>query len=109
MQSLFEVPQKTLSTQEQILWELLIKSGFELTVKIEKTEIDNCTVYRAENIVYLLHSVTETAIDEILKLKPKQIVCLDSIFHNQDSLKTNIAEQCKQMEDNKTKTVFVSI
>jgi len=109
MQSLFEVPQKTLSTQEQILWELIIKSGFELTVKIEKMEIDNCTIYRAENIVYLLHSVTENAIDELLKLKPKQIVCLDSIFHNQDSLKTNIAEQCKQMEDNKTKTVFVSI
>jgi len=99
MRTLFETPQKPLANEHLIFWELLIKSGYELTIKTEKLKINNHTIYRIESNYFILITIDEQAIDEILKLNPRRIIALDSVFHGQDCLKTNIAEQCRQSDN----------
>ena len=40
----------------------------------------------------------EAIVKEILKLKPKKVICLDSLFEKNDKLKTNTALQMKDAE-----------
>lgn len=87
--------------QEAILYELLLKSGFELTTQIKKIEILPSTggaggglIYSINNndlIVCLEKNLTHELIKEIAELKPQRVICLDEGFHNNDQLKTNAA------------------
>ena len=90
--SLFVTPQKANSQTENILWELLIKSGVPLTEKIEiKTLPDSATIYHTvdKKFAFVLDKYTQEVQTEVLKLKPRTVICLDSLFHNEDKVKTN--------------------
>lgn len=82
------------AAQEAILYELLLKSGFELTTKIEKLEIESKVVYsigEGELLVCLERELTSELIKTMAERKPIRVICLDEGFQNNDQLKTNAA------------------
>lgn len=94
---IFQEPKKPGAEMNNMMWELLVKSGYELTTKVEEREISKCPVQiiAEGELVICLSKLTETAVKEILKLKPKKVICLDSLFERNDKLKTNTALQMK--------------
>lgn len=80
--------------QETILYELLLKSGFELTTKIEKLEMESKTVFsigEGELLICLEKELTNELIKAMAELKPARVICIDEGFQNNDQLKTNAA------------------
>jgi adenine-specific DNA-methyltransferase len=94
---MFQNPVKPGAEMNNMMWELLVKSGYELTTKVEEREITKCPVQiiAEGELVICLSKLTDTAVKEILKLKPKKVICLDSLFEKNDKLKTNTALQMK--------------
>ncbi|MBL7127621.1 MAG: site-specific DNA-methyltransferase [Ignavibacteria bacterium] len=89
----FENPVKGGAKEENILYELMLKSGYELTSKVEKK---NGYYYVAnDELVIILSKVNENILKEVIKAKPKKCICLDSLFKNNDKLKTNTVLQMK--------------
>jgi adenine-specific DNA-methyltransferase len=83
------------ASEEDILYELLLKAGFPLTTKVDKISIADKSVYSiAEGalIICLDNNLTKEAIEAIAALKPVQCLCLDSAFPNNDQLKTNAVQ-----------------
>ncbi len=78
---------------ENMLYELLLKSGKDLNSKV--VQKDTYYVINDTELVFLLEKATQTIIDEVLKLKPQKVIALDRIFKDNDQLKTNTALQMK--------------
>lgn len=94
--------------QEAILYEILLKSGFELATKIEKLDIDNKIVFsiqEGELLVCLDKELTNDLIKSIADRKPTRVICLDEGFHNNDQLKTNAVQIMKSKGVVKFQTV----
>lgn len=98
------------SSKESILFELLLKAGFELTEKIEKVHICDKVVYSiAEGslLICVEDQISSDLIDEVLKLEPMQFICLDKGFQGNDQLKTNTAQTFKaRSQDSDAEMVF---
>ena len=78
--------------EENILYELMLKSGYELTCKIEKKG----DFYLVDGeLVIALSSMTEKIVKAILDQKPQKCITLDKLFEGNDQLKTNTALQMK--------------
>ena len=83
------------SSEEDLLYEILIANDFELTVKIKKLSLAGKTVYSIEDnalLICLERHITKTLIKEMAILKPARVVCLDAGFAENDHLKTNAKE-----------------
>lgn len=46
-------------------------------------------------VVLALEKISQEAIAEVVKMKPKNFICLDRLFAGNDQLKTNTALQMK--------------
>ena len=81
---------------ENILYELLLKSGIPLTARIEEKD----GYYRVNNgeIILILKRIDESIIKTVISEKPKKLITLDRLFKNNDQLKTNTALQLKDSE-----------
>jgi hypothetical protein len=97
---LFENPLKDGTKEENILLELLLKSGYDLNVKVEPIEIDKHKIYSVNNneLIVCLEKVSDRIISKILELKPVRCLMLDSLFDGQDSFKTNTVLQLQNAE-----------
>ena len=78
---------------EDVLYELLLKSGVSLTAEIEVK--NGYYIVNKDEIVLLLKKVNEKIIKLVIKEKPKKVITLDRLFNNNDQLKTNTALQMK--------------
>jgi adenine-specific DNA-methyltransferase len=78
---------------EDVLYELLIKSGVQLTAKIK--EKNGYILVNDNEIVLMLEKVEEKIIKQIIAVKPQKVFTLDRLFKNNDKLKTNTALQMK--------------
>lgn len=86
------------SSPEDILYELLLKAGFELTTKVEKQTMAGKDVYAiAEGalLICLDKEITPELIDAIADADPLQVICLDEGFKGNDQLKTNAVQTFK--------------
>lgn len=85
---------------ENILYELLLKFGQPLTTAIEKLEIMGKQVFtiNGRKMLFVLDSFTVEMIEPLIALKPREIVALDSVFHDSDDLKSNLDLQCRDAE-----------
>ena len=95
------------SSKEDILYEILLKTSFELTTPIKEIDIAGKKVYSIEDggmLVCLEEDITRDLIDEMVKLEPLRVVCMDSGFKNNDQLKTN-AVQIMKTKDIEFRTV----
>ncbi|NHM03606.1 site-specific DNA-methyltransferase [Flavobacterium celericrescens] len=95
------------SSKEDILTELILKSGFKLSVKIDLLKLANKDVYSIENnslLICLDDSLNVEVIKEIAKLDPARVIVLDSGFNQKDDLKTNAVQILKShnIEDFRT-------
>lgn len=85
-------------TQEDLLFEILLKSGFPLTTPIETVTLAGKTVFSiAEGamLICLEKTLTPEVIKEMAARKPERVVCLDEGFAGNDQLKTNAVQTMK--------------
>ena len=95
----FDKTENTNSEITNILWELLVKLGFSLDSKVISEQMSDIeTIYYNENVSYafLLNSVSDAILNRIINLSPQNVICLDSLFKNQDSKKTNFILKLEQ-------------
>ena len=77
---------------EDLLYEILLKSGFPLTTPVETFGVEGKAVHSAANgamLICLDRNLTHETITAIAALKPERVVCLDEGFAGNDQLKTN--------------------
>ncbi len=93
MINLFDSQTKLDAQKENMLYELILKSGLTLTEKIE--EKNGYYSVADGKLVIVLKEINQTKIDEIIKLKPQSCIILDDLFAGNDQLKTNTSLQMK--------------
>ncbi len=96
------------STPDDILYELLMKSGFELTAKVETLKLADKTVYSIAGgalLICLEPALTKEVITAMAKLSPARVLCLDRGFAGNDQLKTNAVQIMKSHEVEDFRTV----
>jgi hypothetical protein len=92
-------PVREAAQEENLLTELLLKSGFELTTPVEKKTVGETHYWLAKDeegnsMAVALQAMDETLLHEMITQGPQQLICLDRLFTS-DQLKTNIQLQCK--------------
>ncbi|SHE65861.1 adenine-specific DNA-methyltransferase, partial [Caloramator proteoclasticus DSM 10124] len=93
-------------TKEDVLYEIILKLGLDLTTKIEEINIDNKKLYRVADgalIVCLEDEITIELVKQIPSLVSEfmkddvRIVFLETAFSGKDSLKLNTVQTLKQL------------
>ena len=84
------------SKTEDVLYELLLKSGIPLTAKIEKKS--GFDLVNNNEIALILEKVDKKIIETVIGVKPQKVITLDRLFNKNDQLKTNTALQMKDAE-----------
>jgi adenine-specific DNA-methyltransferase len=94
---LFVQSEKDDADIQDMLYELLLKAGFPLTTPLERLSVADVSVYSVKGgeLLLALEAFSFGMIEALLAMKPKEIVCLDSVFHGSDELKTNLDLQCR--------------
>ena len=85
-------------TDEDILYEILLKSGFPLSIPVENLQVDGKTVYSIHDgimLVCLDRNLSMPLVQAIVDRLPERIVFLDEGFAGDDALKVNAKEACK--------------
>jgi adenine-specific DNA-methyltransferase len=94
--------------QDDILYEILLKSGFPLTTPVESLTLAGKKVFSVaggELLICLEPDLTMEVIRAMAALKPERVVCLDAGFAGNDQLKTNAVEIFKTQGVPSFKTV----
>lgn len=86
--------------QEAILYELLLKSGFELTTPIKTLTLAGKAVFSIADgqlLICLEKEITHDCIKAMAEREPSRVICLDEAFTgtNADALKTNAVQIMK--------------
>lgn len=89
----FTDPVKEGSAEENMLYELLLKSGYDLNSRIEQKS--NFFVINENEMVVALSKISEEIVKNILALKPGKCIALDKLFTGNDQLKTNTVLQMR--------------
>jgi adenine-specific DNA-methyltransferase len=97
------------SNKENILYELILKSGLDLNVPIKEKEIESSATAKAKAdkekyfdlgngklFIYLGENISIKMAEKFIEMKPEKIICLERAFQNNDELKTNILLQSEQ-------------
>ncbi|WP_321350328.1 site-specific DNA-methyltransferase [Halopseudomonas oceani] len=93
------------ASQEDLLYELLLKAGVKPTERIERISLAGQALFSVADgslLVYLDTQIDQALIDAVLTLAPSQFICLDKAFHGNDQLKTNAVKTFAHFNDGKT-------
>jgi len=93
---------------EDILYELLLKSGFPLTTPVEKKTLAGKTVYSVAGgalVICLERALSLELIRAIADERPERVVCLDEGFAENDQLKANAVQTFRTKGVTSFKTV----
>ena len=85
-------------SDEDIVYELLLKSGFPLTTPVEKKTLAGKTVYSVADgamLVCVDRNLTLEVIRAIAAEEPQRVILLDEGFHGNDQLKANAVQTFK--------------
>ena len=90
---LFVDPVSENATIENMVYELLLKSGKDLNSQIEKKG----SFYKINNteLILLLEKATQEIMDAVIAEKPTKVIALDKLFKGNDQLKTNTVLQMR--------------
>lgn len=82
---------------EDMLYELLLKFGQELTTPIEKLDVAGGVVFAIHDckMLFVLESFDESMIVPLVTMKPREIIAIDGVFKDSDMFKTNLDLQCR--------------
>ncbi len=94
---MFAKSEKEGAEVEDMLFELLLKFGQELTTPIEPLEVAGGKVFTIHDrkMLFVLESFTEAMIVPLVDMKPREIIAIDGVFKDSDMLKTNLDLQCR--------------
>lgn len=98
------------ATQEDLLYELLLKAGFMPTEKIETHQLADHTVYAIADgalLICLENEITKDLIDAIVTAAPQQFLCLDKAFNGNDQLKANAVQTFNALNQNRDKDMSI--
>mgnify|MGYP001382847198 FL=1 len=90
---LFVDPVSESATIENMVYELLLKSGKDLNSKIDQH--DGFFSVNSGELALILEKASQEIIDNILALRPQKVIALDKLFTGNDQLKTNTVLQMK--------------
>jgi len=101
-------------TQEDILFEILLKSGYKLSSDIKEIEIAGKRVFvvsKGALFICLEDEAPDGLFTEVAEKEPKLFICLDKAFGGRDDRKTNAVSTfaLKQNSDGTPKTVFKTV
>ncbi len=93
---MFAKSEKEGAQVEHMLYELLLKFGQELTTPVETLDVAGGKVFaiHQRKMLFVLESFTDAMIQPLVELKPREIIAIDGVFHDSDTLKTNLDLQC---------------
>lgn len=83
---------------EDVLYELLLKAGFQLTTGIKSVELAGKQAFSVEDgalLICLNKEITSELIDALAEANPLQVICLDEGFKGNDQLKANAVQTFK--------------
>lgn len=89
----FTNPVREGSEKDNMLYELMLKAGYLLTDKVEKTE--NFYSINSGELLIAIESINQKTVDKLIALQPKKVISLDILFKDNDQLKTNSVLQMK--------------
>ena len=94
---MFAKSEKAGAAVEDMLYELLLKFGQELTTPIEPLDIAGGKVFAIHDrsMLFVLESFTEAMIVPLADMRPREIIAVDGVFNDSDMLKTNLDLQCR--------------
>lgn len=94
---MFAKSEKEGARVEDMLYELLLKFGQELTTPVETLAIAAGRVFaiHGRQMLFVVDTFAEAMIQPLVDLKPREIVAIDGVFHDSDTLKTNLDLQCR--------------
>jgi len=95
-------------TADDILYEILLKSGFPLTTPVETVTLAGLTIYSVASgalFICLELALTLEVIRAMADKKPERVVCLDEGFAGNDQLKANAVQIFKTKGVTSFKTV----
>src|SRR5690554_5296656 len=90
---LFVDPVAKNATTENMVYELLLKSGKDLNSTIEAK--DGFYAINETELVLILEKANQEIIDAVIASKPQKVIALDKLFKGNDQLKTNASLQMK--------------
>ena len=90
---LFIDPVSASATTENMVYELLLKSGKDLNSKIELN--DGYYLINSNELALVLEKVDQSIVTEVMSEYPKKVIALDKLFKGNDQLKTNTVLQMK--------------
>lgn len=90
---LFVDPVAKHATTENMVYELLLKSGKDLNSTIETK--DGFYAINETELVLILEKANQEIIDAVIASKPQKVIALDKLFKGNDQLKTNASLQMK--------------
>ena len=88
-------------SQQDILYELVLKSGLPLAAKIEDIEVAGKPVYsiaQGQLLICLESEISQAVLRGMIALTPIQMVCLDRAFGGNDQMKTNTVLEAKSQD-----------
>ena len=94
---MFTKTEKEGAVVENVLYELLLKFGQELTTPVEVLDVAGGKVFaiHERKMLFVLESFTDQMIQPLVELKPREIIAIDGVFHDSDPLKSNLDLQCR--------------
>ncbi len=100
-------------SQDDILYEVILKAGQPLTAKIEKIEVAGQQVFSIDGgamLICLEDPIKEETLVGMLEYQPAIMVALDKAFHGNDQLKTNIKLQAEATgESEQSRVLFKTV
>lgn len=95
--SVFQNPYREGTNEENMLYELILKSGLPLTTSVEEKEAGGVKYYLVNgDRVFALHGVNPALIQAVEALKPLVFITLDKHFAGQDQLMSNTQLQLQE-------------
>lgn len=90
---LFVDPVSASATIENMVYELLLKSGKDLNSSLEKK--GSIYAITGNELIFLLEKATQDIVDAVIAEKPVKVIALDKLFKGNDQLKTNTVLQMR--------------
>ena len=83
------------TSPKDVLFELLLKDGFPLTVPMHRLEVTGKEVFSIADgtlLICLENEMTQELMDALAEMEPARVICLDAGFRGNDQLKANAVQ-----------------
>ena len=81
------------SLEKNMLYELIVKAGYQLTDKVVAK--NKYYIVNDGELIIALEEMSQPIVNEIIAAKPKKVITLDNLFTGNDQLKTNTVLQMR--------------